>query len=165
MILRTAFALATWSLCALGCALRSEDPAPLDMAITLKFPSPTAPIPVEKIELRVFDASGQQDACTGLLATLRTGDALPTALVDKTDNICAYHRGEVAVPTPLGAVALLAVGFLPSGEEAFSGCVQQILGEGRAAALPITMSRSGNPDLTVSAGACASLEQLCGPGC
>lgn len=148
-----------WLLLA-GCAIRREDADPVETIITVRFPSLAAAIPVENIQLQIFAADGNAGKCAELLADLRNG-SLPAAQFSKTNNICEYYRDAVKVPAQLGDVAILAVATLPSGDEAFSGCVQEVLGAGPTAALPITMSRSGRSDLVVSAGSCPSLEQLC----
>ncbi len=156
-----------------GCALRREDAEPIEMAIIVQFPSQAAAIPVENIELRIFASGGNPTKCAELLAERRSGTDSLGAVVTQRNNICEYFLGNVRVPAPgtdaagppVGDVALLAIATLPNGEEIFTGCVQQVLGAGTAAALPITLSRSGRADTVVSAGNCPSLEQLCGAGC
>lgn len=143
---------------AAGCAIRSEDPEPKEVALAVKFPSIEAAATVDNVEVLVL-APGA--GCAEVMRQRRLGENPATILTSGRINVCDFVSGSARVEIPIGEHLLIAIA--RRGEaEVFSGCVEQFVGDGDVI-LPIPLSRSDNG--TVRLDASCSLAAFCSGQC
>lgn len=160
-------------LCA--CAWRTEDGDPVEVPISLEFPSSTAAVTVDSVSIYAFEG-GQ---CQALMQEYRSnrssrGDGIGTfsqSAVLESD-ICSIFEGKAKATLPLGTYALVAIATGPEGyangqptavHDYFTGCVEQTVG-GAAAVLPITMALATDVKPAFKS-SCTSLKQYCERSC
>ncbi len=155
-----------------ACAWRSEDGEPVEVPIALEFPSVTAAVTVDRINLYAFPSGNCTDIMQEYRTSRRDGIGSFSQSVLLSADICSVYQGRATVNLDLGTYALVAIGIGAEGytesgpvgqHDYFTGCVEQTVG-GSETVLPITMALATDvpPALKTT---CASLQQLCSETC
>ncbi|AKV03476.1 hypothetical protein AKJ09_10139 [Labilithrix luteola] len=148
-----------------ACSAGESDPS--TGTYTVQFPSTSAAIATDSVQLFVFDVgAGDPNArttiCQNLLQSRKRHDPMSAIVENPPVTTCELLQGAKPISVPYGEHAVLAIG-ARRGADFLMGCTVQTFGDGNAPiAIPLALA-----DITVAvpATACNSVSDFCAKTC